>query len=329
MMMGDFMEQVFNTLTQLIKEHDKIVIMTHKNPDFDGMGCAIALQQIINDFKKESYICQNDNESNKSMVKAYDYMKQQNIYHQTLSPKEALEYIDSNALLIILDVHKESMLENPSLLIKTKKVVIIDHHIKSQNYIKETILTYINDNLSSVVEFVANYIKYLNKTIDPLLATFLQVGLEIDTNNFKLKTTDKTFETAAFLSKIGADSIVKQELLQEGKSEYLKRHRIIEKSFMINSNIAMCLTDDEIYEKKDLAEIAEELLQFENVEASFVIGKVEDNLIDISARSIGTINVESYMAAIGGGGHINEAAAQIKDITIKEAKEIIIKLIGG
>ena len=329
MMMGDFMEQVFNTLTQLIKEHDKIVIMTHKNPDFDGMGCAIALQQIIHDFKKESYICQNDNESNKSMVKAYDYMKQQNIYHQTLSPKEALEYIDSNALLIILDVHKESMLENPSLLIKTKKVVIIDHHIKSQNYIKETILTYINDNLSSVVEFVANYIKYLNKTIDPLLATFLQVGLEIDTNNFKLKTTDKTFETAAFLSKIGADSIVKQELLQEGKSEYLKRHRIIEKSFMINSNIAMCLTDDEIYEKKDLAEIAEELLQFENVEASFVIGKVEDNLIDISARSIGTINVESYMAAIGGGGHINEAAAQIKDITIKEAKEIIIKLIGG
>ena len=327
--MGDFMEQVFNTLTQLIKEHDKIVIMTHKNPDFDGMGCAIALQQIIYDFKKESYICQNDNESNKSMVKAYDYMKQQSIYHQTLSPKEALEYIDNNTLLIILDVHKESMLENPSLLIKTKKVVIIDHHIKSQNYIKETILTYINDNLSSVVEFVANYIKYLNKTIDPLLATFLQVGLEIDTNNFKLKTTDKTFETAAFLSKIGADSIVKQELLQEGKSEYLKRHRIIEKSFMINSNIAMCLTDDEIYEKKDLAEIAEELLQFENVEASFVIGKVEDNLINISARSIGTINVESYMAAIGGGGHINEAAAQIKDITIKEAKEIIIKLIGG
>ena len=327
--MGDFMEQVYNMLTQLIKENDKILIMTHKNPDLDGMGSAIALQQIIHDFKKESYICKNYHETNKTLLKVYSYIKDKNIYHNTLNKTNILKYVDNNTLLIILDVHRESMVECPELLSKTKKIILIDHHIKSPDCIKESSLTYINSSLSSVVEFMSGYIKYLNKVIDPLIATFMQVGIEIDTNNFKLKTTDKTFETAAFLTKMGADSVIKQELLKEEKNEYVKRQKVIEKSFMINKNMAMCLTDDKIYEKKDLATIAEELLQFENVEASFVIGRLEDNLIGISARSIGTIDVEQYMALLGGGGHTNEAAAQILNKTIKQVKDMVIKIIGG
>lgn len=169
--------------------------------------------------------------------------------------------------------------------------------------------------------------RYLNRVVHPIIATFLQVGLEIDTNNFKLKTTDKTYETAAFLTRIGADNVLKQELLQESLETYVMRSKLIEKSFMINENMALCLADNKTYRKQDLALIAENLLQFENVEASFVIGKLDDDTVGISARSIGTIDVEKIMSKLGGGGHINEAATQIKDKTIVETEKLLKEVI--
>ena len=325
--MGDFMEEIFNSLTQLIKEHNSILIMTHRNPDFDGMGSALGLQQIINSFKKESYICINNSEKNSSLKKSYDLIKKNELYFNTIKKTNVEKLINDNTLLIILDTHKKEMTEIPELVDKVKNIIVIDHHIKSKDHINDITLSYINSGLSSTVEFMANYIKYLNKQIDPLFATFMLVGLEIDTNNFRLKTTDKTYEAAAFLSKLGADNILKQELLQENKEIYIKRQKLIEKSFMINKNMTLCILDSKIYENKDLAAIAEELLQFENVEASFVIGKISKDIVGISARSIGKINVEEIMAKLGGGGHYTEAATQIKEKTINEVQELLLNVL--
>ena len=126
-----------------------------------------------------------------------------------------------------------------------KNIVIIDHHIKSKDYIKDATLTYINASLSSTVEFVTKYFKYLNKTVDPIIATFMLVGLEIDTNNFRLKTTKDTYEAASFLSQLGADNVLKQELLQENKDDYIRRQKLIENgeflpSYMWNVNGWLC-----------------------------------------------------------------------------------------
>ena len=325
--MGDFMEQIFNSLTQLIKEYNNILIMTHKNPDFDGMGSALGLQQIINSFKKNSYICINNNEKNYSLKKSYELIKEKNLYFNTVKKSNIDKLIDDNTLLIILDTHKQEITEMPELIDKIKNIVVIDHHIKNKDYIKDYKLSYINESLSSTVEFMANYIKYLNKKIDPLFATFMLVGLEIDTNNFRLKTTDKTYEAAAYLIQLGADNILKQELLQENKELYIKRQKLIEKSYMINEKMILCILDNKVYENKDLASIAEELLQFENVEASFVIGKIKSNVVGISARSIGKINVEEIMAKLGGGGHYTEAATQIKEKKISEVKELLLSVL--
>ena len=325
--MGDFMEEIFNSLTQLIKEHNSILIMTHRNPDFDGMGSALGLQQIINSFKKESYICINNSEKNSSLKKSYDLIKENNLYFNTVKKTNVDNLINDDTLLIILDTHKKEMTEIPELIDKVKNIIVIDHHIKSKDHINDITLSYINSGLSSTVEFMANYIKYLNKQIDSLFATIMLVGLEIDTNNFRLKTTDKTYEAAAFLSKLGADNILKQELLQENKEIYIKRQKLVEKSFMINQNMTLCILDNRIYENKDLAAIAEELLQFENVEASFVIGNISKNIVGISARSIGKINVEEIMAKLGGGGHYTEAATQIKEKTIKEVQELLLNVL--
>lgn len=323
------MEQIFKTLTQLIKNHDDILIMTHKNPDFDGMGSAIGLQQIIHGFKKNSYIVLNSNEKNKSLDESYELLKKNDLYFNSILKTKATNIIKEDTLLIILDTHKAEMAESPELINKSKNIVVIDHHIKSKDYIKDATLTYINANLSSTVEFVTKYFKYLNKTVDPIIATFMLVGLEIDTNNYRLKTTKDTYEAASFLSQLGADNVLKQELLQENKEDYIKRQELIKKSYMINDNMALCIADNEIYKSKDLAYIAEQLLQFENVAASFVIGYLNKDTIGISARSLGNINVEEIMAKLGGGGHLTEAATQIKNSTLKKVEKQLIEQIGG
>lgn len=321
------MQQTFDILTKIIRKNDKILIMTHENPDFDGLGSAIGIQQIINSFEKESYIICNKTEQNETLKKINQYSKK--IYFNTISKSKAIDLISEQPLLIILDTHKQEMLEIPELVDKLDNIVIIDHHVKNKKYIKNSVLNYINVNLSSTVEFVANYIKYLNKKIDPIIATFMLAGLEIDTNKYKLKTTEQTHETAAILLKMGADNTLKHKLLQESIDMYIERQKLIEKSKMINENMVMCIVDNKIYTTKDLATIAEELLQFENVSASFVIGKLGTNKVGISSRSIGNINVEKIMSSMGGGGHINEAATQIENKTIKEVEQILIENIGG
>ena len=175
---------------------------------------------------------------------------------------------------------------------------------------------------------VANYLKYLNKKVSPLIATIMLSGIEIDTNSFNVKTTAETYEAAAFLAKMGADNVIKQELLKESKDEFVRRQEFVRDSFMINRNMAMCILDDNIYDKEDLATIAEELLQFDEVEASFSIGKLSKTTIGVSARSIGKINVEEIMTQLGGGGHITEAAAQIKKSSIDKVKKAIIEIVG-
>lgn len=320
------MEQFFKTLTELIKQSKYILIETHANPDFDGLGSAIALQQFINKIGVENYIILNKRNMNESLKKAFNLLDKKNIKYQTITKTEALKNID-RTLLIILDTHKKQMLECPQTVDKCNNIIICDHHIKSKDNIKNTSISYINSNMSSTVEIITNYLRFVNFKVNEIIATFLLVGLEVDTNTFKLKTTDKTYETAAYLTKLGADSILKQELLKQSKEYYLKKQKLIEKSFMLNKNTAVCIFDENIYEKRDLAIVAEELLQFENVEASYAIGYVNKNIIGISARSIGTVDVEAIMTKLGGGGHINEAAAQLDGLTLKEAFENLKKVL--
>ncbi len=322
--MGEIMEKAFENLTKLIKQSGNVILMTHKFPDFDGLSSALCLQQIINDFNIDNCIVDSIDGKSNSINKAYNMLNESNINYNVASKF----HIDENTLLIILDTHKEVMVEDAELLKKVKNIVVIDHHIKSKEYIKNSLFTYINANLSSIVEFTTLYLKYLNIKVNSLLATFMLVGLEVDTNGFNLKTSSKTHTTAAVLFEMGADNVLKQIILKETLENYRKRHRVIEKSVMINTNYALCVANDEVYSKVDLATIAEELLQFEDVEASFAIGRISDEEVGISARSIGNVNVEKIMAQLNGGGHMTEAATQIK-VSIKEAERFLRRIIGG
>lgn len=152
-------------------------------------------------------------------------------------------------------------------------------------------------------------------------------GIEVDTNEFNIKTSPETFKTAAYLLELGANNIDKQNLLKENKENYCKRQDFIKKSYMINKNMALCVMDKNIYERYQLALISEDLLQFDDVEASFTIGFIDKNIIGISARSIGEIDVEAIMRSLGGGGHQTDAACTIESKKLEEVKQKLLQSI--
>ncbi len=321
------MNEVYRKLTEEIKKHNHIFLMAHKNIDLDGFGSIAALYKIIESFGKECYLFRDELEENMSILKSYLNLEKDNIEFSYVAKDNYLQYIQNDSLVIILDTHKKEMLECSDILNYVKDVIVIDHHIASKDVIANTIFTSINADLSSMNEFLTGYLRYLNKIVPPTLATIMLAGIEVDTNSFNTKTTVKTYEAASFLAGLGADNVLKQELLQEKKQIYIQRQKLIFNSFTVGKNFEVCVLDDKIYERKDLAIISEELLKFENIEASFTIGKAGSNLIGISARSLGHIDVEKYMSMLGGGGHMTDAAVQFEGKTLKEVKELLLDVL--
>lgn len=317
------MVETFNLLTKEIREHDNIIIMTHKAMDLDAYGASLCLYEIIKNFDKNVMIYMNKKPENKSIEKSIEKLKEIDfsvdyVYDKDNIPKE-------NTMVVVLDTHKASLLEDYEA-IKEYEIFIIDHHISNVETIQSK-FTYINYEISSTVEILVNYAKYLNRTPSPIVSTIMLAGLEVDTNGFNVKTTDKTYEAASYLAKEGADNIIKQQLLKEDKENYFKRQEFVKNSEMITKNIALCVMDNNLYQKYMLALISEDLLQFDDVEASFTIGYIDENIVGISARSIGNINVENIMYKLGGGGHKTDAATEIKTISIEEVKNKLIEVI--
>lgn len=326
-MLGDDMETLFEKLNEMINEYDSFIIMGHKDPDLDSLGSSLGLCEIIESFGKRAYLFLNDkhlenyNSNISQAFQLFDKIEKKIICVNERSYKK----IEGKILLIITDVHTQDRLEYPKLC-DVFDSIVLDHHIKNKNYIKNTKFLYIDSNLSSMSELITYYSEYVNIDLDNVIATILLAGIEIDTNGFNLKTTSKTYEAASTLMEMGADSILKQELLKETKEEYIKRASYIKSSFMINENMAMCIING-LTESKTLAEVAEEMLNFEDIKASFTIGKLDEDTIGVSARSLGDIDVGAIMKEMGGGGHSSNAATQIKGKTLKDVKQDIIDVI--
>lgn len=318
------MEALFEKLNKIIEEYDSFIIMGHRDPDLDSLGSSLGLCEIIESFNKNSYLFldyKHLEEYNSNINQAFNKIE------KTIKcvDKNSYKKIVGKTLLIITDVHAQDRLEYPDLC-DLFDTIVLDHHIKNKNYIKNTKFLYLDSNLSSMSELVTYYASYMNINLDNVISTILLAGIEIDTNSFNLKTTSKTYEAASILMDMGADSILKQELLKETKEEYIKRASFIKNSFMINSNMAMCIISG-ITTSKTLAEVAEEMLNFDEVEVSFTIGKIDSREIGVSARSLGVIDVSSIMKKMGGGGHSSNAAAQVKDKTLKEVKQNLIDIL--
>lgn len=312
----------FKKIETIISSYDNFIIMAHKGMDLDAYASCLVMYQILKSKNKNAYVYMSKELENKSVEKSVQKVEENGIKIDYQYEEKAIK----NVLVIILDTHKKELIEN-YLYIENYPNIIIDHHVKNYESIKSE-YTYINEEMSSVSEIMVNYIKYLSLKIDPIIATILLGGMDVDTNSFNIKTTAETFEAAAFLLKSGANIMEKKKILKEDKENYCKRQDFVKQSTMINKNMALCEMDDNIYKRHILALISEDLLSFDDVEASFTIGYTDDKTVSISSRSIGSIDVEKIMFELGGGGHKTDAACEIKNTTISDVKRKLLSIIG-
>ena len=319
---------VAHALEELIKENDKIMIMGHTNPDIDAIGSALGIYRIAKTLGKEAKIVANV--ETPSIKDLYESIKDQ--YQEVfINSETALAQVDSATLIVVVDTHKKTYVESPELLTKTNKIVIIDHHRRSADFIDNSILTFQEVYASSAAELVTEIIQYTQNEVElsEVEAEALYAGIMMDTKNFTFKTGVRTFEAAAYLRRCGVDIIKVKKWFQSDLESYNTISEIVRKAEIVRDSIGISIYD--VQEKETsliCAKAADELLTIGNITASFVLGLMEDGKVCISGRSIGDVNVQMILEKLGGGGHITLAGAQLENVTIDEAKQELISKIN-
>ncbi len=320
---------IAHALKQLIQESENVLIMGHTNGDMDSIGSAMGLYRLTKTLGKEAKII--NETTGIGLDKFIETAKKSEEYAECfITKQEALERIKPNTLLIIVDTNKKNYVEVPELLDEIPRIVVIDHHRRSTDYIENAILTFHEVYASSASELVTEILEYSqsNLMMTNLEIEALYAGIMLDTKDFTFKTGVRTFEAAAYLRKCGVDIIKVKKWFQSDLETYQTIADIVSKSEIMNDNIAIS-----IYEKDDenaniiAAKAADELLTIGGITASFVLGKIGEKIY-ISGRSIGDINVQIILEKLGGGGHITLAGAQLEGMTLEEAKQELINRIN-
>ena len=319
---------VAQALENLIKESSKVMIMGHVNPDIDAMGSAIGIYRLAKSLDRNAYIITSETPTLQNFKES---LLEEPEYEDVLINKEvAEENIDENTLLVIVDTHKTNYVESEEVLKKADKIVIIDHHRRSADYIENATLTFQEVYASSAAELVTELLQYaeVNVELKKIEAEALYAGIMMDTKSFTFKTGVRTFEAAAYLRKCGVDIIRVKKWFQSDLESFNKIADIVKNAEIIDNSIAIAVCEDTNYKDVSLlcAKAADELLTISDVTASFVLGNTGEKIC-ISGRSIGDINVQIILEKLGGGGHITLAGAQVEDMTMEEAKqELIIRI---
>ena len=326
---------VSQALKDLMEEASEIIVMGHQFPDMDAIGACLGIRRIANMNQKKAWIVTNENQFSHDIHKLMDVIREQkDLREDIITPEEALEKLTPNTLVILVDVSRPVIAASPEVLEQANKIVVIDHHRRSQDFPKNPVLVYIEPYASSTGELITELFEYQNnyaESIQPIEATAMLGGIIVDTRNFTLRTGSRTFDAASYLKSVGADTILIQRLLKENVETYLLRSHLLNSLILLENNIGIVQGEEDTpYPTVVAAQTADMMLSMENIDASFVVTKREDGRIGISGRSLGNKNVQRVMEKMGGGGHLSNAATQLSDTTIAEAviqlKEVISEL---
>lgn len=285
---------VAHALENLIQESSKVLIMGHTNPDIDALGSAMGMYRFVKNMNKNGYIIDSENAAALDSFK--EVLAKEEEYEDVLISKEvALENIDEDTLLIVVDTHKKNYVESEEILEKCPKVVIIDHHRRSADFIENATLMFQEVYASSAAELVTELLQYATQKVDlkTIEAESLYAGIMMDTKNFTFKTGVRTFEAAAYLRRCGVDIIRVKKWFQSDLESFNKIADIVKRAEIVNDTIAISINKEKTKDASIVcAKAADELLTISDITASFVLGYMEDKRICISGRSIGDINVQ-------------------------------------
>ena len=311
-------------IRELMTGSEEILIMGHKNPDLDCFGASLGMYRMAAELKIPAHIVLGDQHN--AINTLLDRMRMERDYEELIVTHEkALERINENTLLIIVDVNRPSIVEFPELLEKARNVAVLDHHRVGADHVEHAAVSYIEPYASSTCEMVSELLQYIEErvTLKPIEADALLSGIQLDTKNYTNKTGVRTFEAAAYLRRNGADAVRIRKLFKSDMNEYKVKSYIVSQAAMYYGRIAIAAwTDTKGNSGVAAAQAADELLNISGVHASFVLTE-NPEYIGISARSLGEINVQVILEKLGGGGHMMMAGAQVKDHTLEEAMDLL------
>lgn len=324
---------VSQALVELFKGVDHVFVQGHRNPDLDAIGSAIGIVKIARIYGVKASVVLDVDHVNYDVGRLIAKMQAAGIDKDIfISPKDALEEATDESLLVLTDHSKYSITYDPELYDRLKnRLIIIDHHRRGEEFPENPMLVYIEPYASSTCELVTEMIEYQPQggegVLTDLEASAMLAGITVDSKEFSLRTGTRTFDAASYLRSIGADTQVVSELLKENIDNYLQRSHLVSTIDMIEPDMALLVGEEnKIYDPIITAQAADTALSLEHVDASFALTRRSKDAVGISARSMGNVNVQVIMEKLGGGGHLSNAATQLKGITIEEAK---VKLLGA
>ncbi len=309
---------VASSIGELIKTADNVLVMGHRFADLDALGSAVGITAIANALGKPANVVMSAKTT--LAMPLLKHLKANGIENLIVEPKDVEDYVQKGTLLVIVDTHRQSFLESPELYDMVNTVVVIDHHRKTVDHINKAVIFYHEPNASSACEMVTELIEYISVDVKlmPHFADALLSGITLDTKNFVMKTGVRTFEAAAYLRSMGADTVKVKQLFSNSMQTQKAKSEVVKNAAMYES-CAVAVVDFEADDVRIVAsQAADELLNVDETVASFVLFKTGDT-INISARSYGELNVQLVMEALGGGGHQTMAAAQLKSETFENS----------
>ncbi len=318
---------VAGAIQELIQDSRQVYLMGHRFGDLDSVGGCCGLAGAIRMMDVPVYVVV-DPQKNLSgqLIDLVDFEVGSDLF---LTPEEALDSLTNDTLLIIVDTHNKDILESMELYKAAKRLVVIDHHRKTVNFVDNAVVFHHEPYASSACEMITELIQYfkLNETVDSVYADCLLAGITLDTKNFVMRTGVRTFEAAAYLRKIGADTVRVKNLFSGTIEAYRSRTDIVGSAEFHGCHAVAVVPPDTPDIRLVAPQAADELLSISGISAAYVIYSV-NKVVNISARSFGTVNVQVIMEQLGGGGHQSMAATQIPNSTVIEAKNRLLNVLS-
>jgi len=312
-----------NSLMELIGQSSQVFIMGHRNADLDAVGAAMGISCMCRKKGKPFHIVL-DLENN-AAPKLLEEIRQTPEYHNAfISGQDAILLCDSHSILVVVDTNRPDQVEFKPLLESIPKVCVVDHHRRAADYINPVVVNLHEPYASSAAELATELLQYAVEKADvlPIEAKSLLAGIFLDTKSFHVRTGERTFEAAAVLRQWGAEPVEVKKLLQNDFQDTMAKYQIIRSSRLYRQEIAIAALNTSTT-RVLAAQAADELLNIAGITASFVLYPDEDQVI-ISARSIGTANVQVILEPLGGGGNTATAGAQVRNTTVKETLDRLV-----
>ena len=318
------------SLMTLFESAKKILVMGHKDADFDAIGACVAVYSMAEAVGKKVKIVYDEKlVETKTKLAFKQLYDKQTIEKMIISPSKALDEVDDDTIVVLVDANKKVISMAPNVLSKSTKIVVIDHHIGVEK-IDCQIFSYQEASASSTCEILAEMIKYNEKRIiiSPETATLMLTGILLDTNNYRVRTGARTYDASIILKEFNADHNQALEFLKDEYEEFILKNRIMANSSTPYYGVIVSrASSEDIIDKATLAKVAQEALFIKGIKTIFVIGRIGENRIGISARSDGSNNVGLIMEKMGGGGHFSAAASQRENSTIEDMEKELMNVL--